>query len=72
MTKKKECKAAVLAILDAPDSEPIVATLVCHCEAKRSATKKKGADTTKKKTVEKRKANGLYSWMILPTYEKSQ
>ena len=30
MTKKKECKAAVLAILDAPDSEPIAATIACH------------------------------------------
>ena len=30
MTKKKECEVAVLAILDASDSEPIVATIACH------------------------------------------
>ena len=30
MTKKKECKAAVLTILDVPDSEPIAATIACH------------------------------------------
>ncbi len=30
MTKKKECKAVVLAILDASDMEPIVATIACH------------------------------------------
>ncbi len=55
MTKKKECKAAVLEILDAPDSELIAATLVCHREAKGSATKKKVVDATKKKVAEKRK-----------------
>jgi hypothetical protein len=31
MTKKKECKAEVLAILDAPNLEPIAATVACHC-----------------------------------------
>jgi hypothetical protein len=30
MTKKKECKAAVLTILDVPDSEPIAAAIACH------------------------------------------
>ena len=30
MTKKKECKAVVLAILDASDLEPIAATIACH------------------------------------------
>ncbi len=34
MAKKKECKTGVLAVLDAPDSR----TLVCHREAKGSAT----------------------------------
>ncbi len=28
--KKKECEAAVLAILDTMDSEPIVVTIACH------------------------------------------
>ncbi len=56
MTKKKVCMAAVLAILDVPNSEPIGGTLVCHHKAKRSVTKKKAADATKKKAVEKRKA----------------
>ncbi len=30
MTKKKECEATVLAILEALDSEPIVVTIACH------------------------------------------
>jgi hypothetical protein len=29
MTKKKECEAVVLAILDATDSEPIASTIAC-------------------------------------------
>ena len=46
MTKKKECKAAVLAILDAPDSEPIAATIACHCvwKTKKNATKLKSVN----------------------------
>jgi len=31
MTKKRECKAAVLTNLDAPDSELITATLAFNC-----------------------------------------
>ncbi len=46
-TKKKESKAVVLAILDAPDLELITDTLVCHCKAKRSATKMKAAEKRK-------------------------
>jgi hypothetical protein len=30
MAKKKECQAAVLTILDTPDSEPIAVTIACH------------------------------------------
>ena len=43
MTKKKECKAVVLAILDASDMEPIVATIACHhvWKTKKNATKLK-------------------------------
>ena len=43
MMKKKECEAAVLAILDAPDSEPIAATIACHrvWKMKKNATKLK-------------------------------
>ncbi len=46
-TKKKECKAAVLTILDDPDLEPFVATLPCHRKAKRAATKKKATEKRK-------------------------
>jgi hypothetical protein len=43
MTKKKECKAAVLAILDAKDSEPIAASIACHhvWKTKKNAAKLK-------------------------------
>ncbi len=57
--KKKECKSAVLAILYAPESEWIAATLVCHRKEKRLATKKKAADATKKKAAEERKAASI-------------
>ena len=50
MAKKKECQAAVLAILDAPDSEPIAATIACHrvWKTKKNATKLKSV----KKSIE--------------------
>ena len=43
MTKKKECKAVVLAILDASDLEPIAATIACHhvWKTKKNAAKAK-------------------------------
>jgi hypothetical protein len=43
MTKKKECEAAVLATLDAKDSEPIAATIACHrvWKTKKNAAKLK-------------------------------
>ncbi len=43
MMKKKECKAAVLTILDRMDSEPIVATIACHrmSKSKKNSTKLK-------------------------------
>ena len=43
MTKKKECEVAVLTILDASDSEPIVATIACHrmWKTKKNAAKLK-------------------------------
>ncbi len=46
MTKMKECEAAVLAILDTPDSEPIAATIACHCmwKTKKNATKLKSVN----------------------------
>jgi hypothetical protein len=48
MTKKKECEAAVLAILNAPDSEPIAATIACHrvwkTKTKKNATKLKSVN----------------------------
>jgi hypothetical protein len=49
MVKKKECKTAVLAVLDAPNS----GLLVCHLEAKGSAagTKKKATMAEKQKRV---------------------
>ncbi len=53
MTKKKECKTAVLAILDATDSEPIAATIACHCMWK---TKKNAAKLTSiNKSIDKAK-----------------
>jgi hypothetical protein len=69
MTKKKECKAEVLAILDAPNLELIAAALTCHrtWKSKKNVGKKLFADAddnkieaksaaTKKKAAEKRKA----------------
>jgi hypothetical protein len=43
MTKRKECEAAVLATLDAEDSEPIAATITCHrvWKTKKNASKSK-------------------------------
>jgi hypothetical protein len=49
MAKKKECKTAVLAVLDNPNS----GSLVCHCKAKglAAATKKKATTAEKRKRV---------------------
>jgi hypothetical protein len=46
MTKKKECEAALLAILDVPDSDPIAATITCHrvWKTKKNATKLKSVN----------------------------
>ena len=46
MTKKKECEAAVLAILDEPDSELIAVTLACHrmWKTKKNVTKLKSVN----------------------------
>ena len=46
MAKKKECQATVLAILDAPDSKPIAATIACHhvWKTKKNATKLKSVN----------------------------
>jgi hypothetical protein len=51
MAKKKECKTAVLAVLDAPDS----GLLVCHCKAKGLAA------ATKKRQQQQRNKRG---WLI--------
>jgi len=46
MVKKKECQAAVLTILDAPDSEPIAATIASLrvWKTKKNATKLKSVN----------------------------
>ena len=64
MTKKKECEAAVLAILDAPDSEPNAVAIACHrmWKTKKNATQLKSVNkpinNTKKedKEIEVKKA----------------
>ncbi len=51
MAKKKECKTAVLAVLDAPNS----GMLVCHCKAKGLATATKKKAKIAKKAAEEQK-----------------